>query len=68
MPDDVPPRPGTLGYEEFIAHGQPRNNAERLGSAEAQPAPADVQTGVAANPAQQQAGDDPNLIQRGGLY
>jgi hypothetical protein len=22
MPDDVPPRPGAAGYDEFIAHGQ----------------------------------------------
>src|SRR5579872_3728381 len=22
MPDDVPPRPGAPGYDEFIAHGQ----------------------------------------------
>jgi hypothetical protein len=23
MPDDVPPRPGAPGYDEFISHGQP---------------------------------------------
>jgi hypothetical protein len=22
MPDDVPPRPGAPGYDEFVAHGQ----------------------------------------------
>jgi hypothetical protein len=68
MPDDVPPRPGTPGYEEFIAHGQPSNNAARPASAESQPAPADVKTGVRASPAQEQAADDPNVVQRGGLY
>jgi hypothetical protein len=67
MPDDVPPRPGTPGYEEFIAHGQP-NNIARPVSADSQPVPTDVKTGVQASPAQEQAGDDTTLVQRGGLY
>lgn len=27
-PAGLPPRPGTPGYEEFIAHGQPSQNAQ----------------------------------------
>jgi hypothetical protein len=26
-PDDLPPRPGTPGYDAFIAHGQPQQGA-----------------------------------------
>ncbi len=29
MPDDVPPRPGAPGYDEFIAHGQAEGNAAK---------------------------------------
>ncbi len=29
LPTDVPPRPGTPGYAEFIAHGQPTPDAEQ---------------------------------------
>jgi hypothetical protein len=28
LPDDVPPRPGTAGYADFIAHGQPKPEAK----------------------------------------
>jgi len=48
LPDDVPPRPGTPGYADFIAHGQadqgPVNSA-----ASQQPAAATAQT-KAQNP------------------
>ena len=27
MPDDVPPRPGTPGYQQFIAHGETNQDA-----------------------------------------
>jgi|SRR5580704_5202052 hypothetical protein len=27
MPDDVPPRPGAPGYDEFVAHGQASQDA-----------------------------------------
>ena len=37
MPDDVPPRPGAPGYNEFIAHGQTDQAAGT--SATAAPAP-----------------------------
>jgi hypothetical protein len=29
MPADVPPRPGTPGYAEFVAHGQPVPEAKQ---------------------------------------
>ncbi len=41
MPDDVPPRPGAPGYEEFIAHGQ----------ADQMPAKPDAPNPAAANAA-----------------
>ena len=28
MPDNIPPRPGAPGYDEFIAHGQPSQDAD----------------------------------------
>jgi hypothetical protein len=40
LPADVPPRPGTPGYAEFIAHGQPTPEAKQ------QPPAAAVQTGA----------------------
>jgi len=45
MPDDVPPRPGTPGYDDFIAHGQAAKNA-------AAATPADDRTNAAAAPSQ----------------
>jgi hypothetical protein len=69
MPDDVPPRPGAPGYEEFIAHGQPSNVAAKPAANDANaPAPADIRTNAAALPAREQPADEPNVVQRGGLY
>ncbi|MGD0025643.1 MAG: hypothetical protein ABSC37_13650 [Xanthobacteraceae bacterium] len=34
MPDDIPPRPGAPGYNEFIAHGQPSQDAQSATGAE----------------------------------
>jgi hypothetical protein len=39
MPDGVPPRQGTPGYDEFIAHGEGAKIAPGPGDAEARPAP-----------------------------
>ena len=39
MPDDIPPRPGAPGYDEFIAHGQPSQDAQSASGA-AKPAAA----------------------------
>ena len=46
MPADVPPRPGTPGYEEFIAHGQAPPEAKQEPTATA----AAVQTGTQQPP------------------
>src|SRR5215813_1921737 len=48
MPDDVPPRPGAPGYEEFVAHGQPGNVAAKAVAADVKPASAEVKTDAAA--------------------
>jgi len=51
MPEDVPPRPGTPGYEEFIAHGGADQDAAKsvavksAAAGAATPAPAFVATG-----------------------
>jgi hypothetical protein len=37
MPDDVPPRPGAPGYDEFIAHGQTGPDAGKSTAAAPQP-------------------------------
>jgi hypothetical protein len=37
MPDDVPPRPGAPGYEEFIAHGQSDQDATKSPATSAPP-------------------------------
>jgi hypothetical protein len=66
MPDDVPPRPGAPGYEEFIAHGQPGNVAAKPVAADVKPA--EVKADAAAIPAQEQLPGEPNVTQRGGLY
>jgi hypothetical protein len=44
MPDDVPPRPGAPGYEEFIAHKQDGKDAPA-------PTPVSQQVGAPAQPA-----------------
>jgi hypothetical protein len=33
MPDDVPPRPGAPGYDEFVAHGQANQEAMKPSAA-----------------------------------
>ena len=45
LPADVPPRPGTPGYAEFIAHGQPVPELKQ------EPAATAVQTGAEQAPA-----------------
>jgi hypothetical protein len=46
-PAGLPPRPGTPGYAEFVAHGQPAPNPEAGGSAQE---PAADQTAQIASP------------------
>jgi len=67
MPNDVPPRPGSPGYDEFIAHGKASSNASAPeGKAEpvfaTRPAPAEAKR--APQPTPQESGDALN----GGLY
>src|SRR5580704_2628960 len=63
MPDDVPPRPGAPGYDEFIAHGGANQDAGKLpasGSA-ATPAPEFVATGSAATTGKTAAAAKPSV-------
>lgn len=53
-PDGLPPRPGTPGYDSFIAHGQAAQGA----AGNAQPAAAGQ--GAAANPNDAGAGQSPS--------
>ena len=39
MPDDVPPRPGSPGYAEFVAHGQATQQADTAANARPSSAP-----------------------------
>lgn len=82
MPDDVPPRPGTPGYDEFIAHGQAnqtvrtvppsaaagqKNAAVKMNTV-AQPAPTAAPVSAAAiAPAGEAPAQDSSVVQ-GGLY
>jgi hypothetical protein len=68
MPDDVPPRPGAPGYEEFVAHGQPSNVAAKPITTDVKPVSAEAKTDAAAVPARQQSAGEPTVVQRGGLY
>src|SRR5436309_13530534 len=50
MPADVPPRPGTPGYADFIAHGQAKAEQAKPEPAKAEPAKAEP---AKAEPAKQ---------------
>ncbi len=54
MPDDVPPRPGAPGYDEFIAHGQASQDAAKAPAANDKTA-----TGATAKPVFQTAPPPP---------
>ena len=60
MPDDVPPRPGAPGYEEFIAHAQPNKDT-------AAPATSADKSKAPAASAGNRPPDDKGVVQ-GGLY
>jgi hypothetical protein len=53
MPDDVPPRPGAPGYNEFISHGGANQGAAQSANA---PAPEFVATGSATSNGKPPAG------------
>lgn len=54
MPADVPPRPGTPGYQEFIAHGQADQGQPPAGANGAAPVFQTAPT-ASAQPARAQA-------------
>jgi len=64
LPEGAPPRPGTPGYDDYIAHRQ-------ADAAPAKPAAGDAQANAPAAPApalvEPQTEDDPTVA-RGGLY
>ena len=75
MPEDVPPRPGAPGYDEFIAHGQADQAAAKppppaagkpvasaAATTSAQPAPA-----VQVAPSDNNPSEDSSVV-KGGLY
>src|SRR6266568_2744446 len=48
MPADVPPRPGTPGYADFVAHGQAKPEPAKLEQAKPEPAKQDVVNGASS--------------------
>jgi hypothetical protein len=80
-PDGLPPRPGKAGYDDFIAHGQPRSPAatdappgtqpQQAAGAEVKPQgenPAAPQQRTDPRaPGDDRSRDDSNVVQ-GGLY
>jgi len=55
MPADVPPRPGTPGYADFVAHGQAKPEPAKpeqakLEQAKPEPAKQDVVNGASSQP------------------
>ncbi|MGB6283844.1 MAG: hypothetical protein WBG18_05410 [Xanthobacteraceae bacterium] len=50
LPADVPPRPGTPGYEAFVAHGQSRADAKPDAKQEPTATAAAVQSGAPQAP------------------
>jgi hypothetical protein len=51
LPADVPPRPGTPGYAEFVAHGQSKPDANPDAKQEPAATAATAQSGVQQSPA-----------------
>jgi hypothetical protein len=64
MPEGIPPRPGTPGYDDYVAHRQAETEAAKpaaasaTANAPAAPAPAAVEP----------QSDDGTAVTRGGLY
>jgi hypothetical protein len=50
LPADVPPRPGTPGYADFVAHGQPKPDAKPETKQEPAATAADAQSGAQQAP------------------
>jgi len=67
-PEDVPPRPGAPGYDEFIAHGQSNQSSQTNKDATAPAAvPVADQTNVKASSSPAPAAETTAAVQ-GGLY
>ena len=78
LPTDAPPRPGTPGYAEFIAHGQPAPEAktDTASTASVQtvtqqapiaPAPPAIPAPARAATPDRATGQDSSVV-KGGLY
>jgi hypothetical protein len=75
-PADTPPRPGTPGYQDFIAHRQAAMDAAKADAATSQPGAPNAATAGAANnnqpiapvPAAANPASDDTAAARGGLY
>jgi hypothetical protein len=50
-PAGLPPRPGSPGYAEYIAHGQPTQNSEAAGGTASSPAAVETTQTVSQTPA-----------------
>jgi hypothetical protein len=64
MPEGIPPRPGTPGYDDYVAHRQAETEP-------AKPAAAGATANAPAAPAPAAAepqSDDDKAVTRGGLY
>jgi hypothetical protein len=67
LPEGTPPRPGTPGYADYVAHRQaeePGKPAATGAGANAPAAPAPAPAPAAAEP----QSDDDRPVRRGGLY
>jgi hypothetical protein len=62
LPEGIPPRPGTPGYDDYVAHRQ-ADTAKPAATGTMANAPA-APPPVAAEP----QGDDDTAVKRGGLY
>jgi hypothetical protein len=63
MPDGIPPRPGTPGYDDYVAHRQAETDPAKPAAGATANAPA-AAPAAAAEP----QGDDDTVVKRGGLY
>jgi hypothetical protein len=75
LPEDVPPRPGAPGYDEFIAHGQANQDAAKAAATNEKTATGATATPVfqtapappAAAPPNDVSPEDSSVV-KGGLY
>jgi hypothetical protein len=63
MPEGIPPRPGTPGYDDYVAHRQAVTEPAKPAASTPANAPA-APPAAAAEP----QGDDDTAVKRGGLY